>query len=191
MAELKLMSDAIQAFADLWYETRAASGAPVPAKDDFPLRRLAPFMPNMALVRFDKDGRAKYELFGTKLVELAGFDLTGQYLDETQSPEAKRQREEGLEAFHAQAGPDACRARWSTGQARTTSGRLIKIEDLALPYLDGPGGEMRHMNFVTVLGTLDYGEGMAGLIEADEMIWFDASLERPAWLLKEPHAVAS
>ncbi len=185
MSEPKLITDEAHAFADLWYDARAANGMLLPTKDDFPLRRLAPFMPNMALVSFEKDNRAKYELFGTMLAELAGIDLTGQYLDETQSPEARRQREKGLAAFHAEAGPDAYRARWSIGQARMTSGRLVKIEDLALPYLDEPSGEMRHMNFATVLGTLEYGEGMTGFIAAEELIWFDAALERPDWLRKD------
>lgn len=139
-------------------------------------------MPNIALVRFDVDGRAKYELFGTQLVDWAGVDLTGHYLDDTLTPEAKAQREQGLMAFQATSAPDALRARWSLGTATTTTGRVVQIEDLALPYFDGQEPEMRHMNFASILGTLDFGEGMSGFVEADEIIWFDAAAARPDWL---------
>lgn len=182
MRNSKLVSEATAALADLWYRTRDDLGARAPEKTDLPLRGLARFMPNIALVRFDEDGRAKYELFGTKLVELAGVDLTGHYLDETLSPEAKAQREAGLAEFSETAGPEALRARWSVGQATTTSGRVVQVEDLALPYFDGREREMRHMNFASILGTLDFGEGMSGFVEADEIIWFDAALARPDWL---------
>ncbi len=180
------------ALADLWYRTRDSIGVRAPHKTDLPLRDLARFMPNLALVRFDTDGRAKYELFGTKLVELAGVDLTGHYLDETFTPEAQAQRNAGMADFSATAGPDALRARWSVGQATTTSGRVVQVEDLALPYFDGRESEMRHMNFASILGTLDFGEGMSGFVEADEMIWFDAALARPAWLyMSQPETMAA
>lgn len=189
MRKFKLVSEATEALADLWYRTRDNLGVRAPHKTDLPLRDLARFMPNIALVRFNKDGRAKYELFGTKLAELAGIDLTGQYLDETFSPEANAQRNAGLSEFSETAGPEALRARWSVGQATTTTGRVVQVEDLALPYFDGRGSEMRHMNFASILGTLDFGEGMSGFVEADEMIWFDAALARPDWLHLTPSVV--
>ncbi len=182
MSKYRLVSDNTLAFADLWYATRDAMDVSAPHKRDLPLRSLSRFMPSIALVSFDAGGRAKYELFGTQLTALAGVDLTGHYLDETLSPDAKTQREAGLAAFHRKWGPDALRARWSVGKATTTSGRVVQVEDLALPYFDGQIPEMRHMNFATVLGTLEFGEGMTGFLEADEMIWFDAALERPSWL---------
>ncbi len=182
MSRSKLMSPNTVAFADLWYRTRDLKQVAAPHKTDIPMRELARFMPNMALVRFEADGRARYELFGTRLVEWAGVDLTGHYLDETLSADAKAQRDAGLAEFHGCAGPDALRARWSIGEATTTGGRVVRIEDLALPYFDGEELEMRHMNFGTVLGTLDYGEGMTGFGTAEEMIWFDAAKERPDWL---------
>ncbi|WOF73571.1 PAS domain-containing protein [Parvibaculaceae bacterium PLY_AMNH_Bact1] len=182
MGKSKLVSEATLALADLWYRTRDGLGVRAPHKRDLPLRELAPFMPYIALVRFDSDGRAKYELFGTQLVEWAGVDLTGHYLDETLTPEAVAQRENGLMVFHETASSDALRARWSVGTATTTSGRVVQIEDLALPYFDGQASEMRHLNFASILGTLDFGEGMSGFVEADEMIWFDAAKTRPSWL---------
>lgn len=182
MCKSKLVSEATLALADLWYRTRDRLGVRAPHKTDLPLRELAPFMPNIALVRFDADGRAKYELFGTQLADWAGVDLTGHYLDETFTPEARAQREAGLADFDMTTGPDALRARWSIGKATTTSGRVVQVEDLALPYFDGLGSEMRHMNFASILGTLDFGEGMSGFFEADEMIWFDAAKSRPDWL---------
>lgn len=182
MCKSKLVSESTLALADLWYRTRDRLGVRAPHKTDLPLRELAPFMPNIALVRFDVDGRAKYELFGTQLVDWAGVDLTGHYLDDTLTPEAKAQREQGLMAFQATSAPDALRARWSLGTATTTTGRVVQIEDLALPYFDGQEPEMRHMNFASILGTLDFGEGMSGFVEADEIIWFDAAAARPDWL---------
>jgi hypothetical protein len=178
----RLVSADTLAFSDLWYRARDLEGVPAPHKTDIPMRALVPFMPNIAMVRFDADGRARYELFGTRLVEWAGIDLTGHYLDETLSPEAEVQRDAVLAEFSASAGRDALRARWSVGKATTTNGRVVQLEDLALPYFDGKGPEMRHMNFATILGTLDYGEGMSGFVEADEMIWFDAAKPRPEWL---------
>jgi hypothetical protein len=182
VSSAKIISATTAAFADLWYESRDTKGVTAPHKNDLPLRALARFMPNIALVSFDENERAKYELFGTQLAEMAGVDLTGHYLDETFDEEAKAQRELGIIEFQKTADADALRARWSVGSAATTGGRVVQVEDIALPYFDGSSHEMRHMNFATVLGTLDFGEGVSGFFAAEELIWFDASDTRPAWL---------
>jgi len=178
----KIVSATTVAFADLWYACRDAGGVAAPHKRDLPMRQLAPFMSNIALVSFDETGRAKYELFGTQLVKMAGVDLTGHYLDSTLDEDARAQRDAGIAEFEQTAGPDALRARWSVGTAATTSGRVVQVEDIALPYFDGTPPEIRHMNFAMVLGTLEFGEGVTGFFPADELIWFDATGSRPDWL---------
>ena len=110
------------AFADLWFATQAACGQKLPAKDDFPLRDLAPFMSSLALIAFEPDGRGKYVLFGTNISAQYGVDLTGTYVEDLMTPEARADRQQEIDAFFAEHGRQALRGRWSIGEARSTTG---------------------------------------------------------------------
>ncbi|MEQ9144554.1 MAG: hypothetical protein RLO08_09370 [Parvibaculaceae bacterium] len=181
-----LQSPMTTAFADLWYETRDRTGVAVPSKADFPLRRLAPFMPSMSLVGFDEDPDGTYLLFGTTLVSQIGIDLTGWALNDTMDDDARAQRNAGIRAFHEEFGADAARARWTLCKGCTGTGRIVEFEDLSLPYIEPSTGTLRHMCYVELLGGLDYGEDLAHRFPAHEARWFDGAKERPAWLRLDP-----
>jgi len=187
----RLRSPETVAFADLWYDTRARVGLPIPAKEDMPLRQLARFMPHMTLVGFEEDHRGKYLLCGTALASQVGIDLTGHLVEDTLDEPARVQRAAGIAEFEASFGPDAFRARWTICDGRTSTGRIVEFEDLSLPYLVPETGAMRHMCFVTLVGgALDYDEGVAQRFPAKEALWFDGAVERPAWLAQDPHSAA-
>ena len=182
MTEPLLHAPRIAAFADLWYETRVASGQPLPAKADLPLRKLAPFMPNLTIISFDEDGRGKYLLWGTEIAAAIGADLTGSYLDEAMDAEAIAQSKLGIARFEKEHGPTARRAYWSLGRGRTSSGREILYEDISLPYVIPETGEMRLMSCMAVLDTRGYGEGQQKRFSAKNAIWFNALDPRPDWM---------
>jgi len=182
MSEPLLHAPKMAAFADLWYETRAASGQPLPTKEDLPLRKLAPFMPNLALISLDEDGRAKYLLWGTEIADAIGADLTGAYLDERMDAEAIAQSDAGIARFEKEHGPDARRAYWSLGRGRTSSGREILYEDISLPYRVAETGEIRFIAYIAVLESQGYGEGKEKRFPPKKSIWFDAHAPRPDWM---------
>ena len=183
-----LQSAKASAFADLWYEARAAPGVPLPFKNDLPLRRLASFMPHIALVRHEEDGRARYVLFGTALVATFGRDYTGDYVDGPMTDEARSLLTACLTAFHEAYGEDAVFGRWTIGEAHTSTGRLIEFENLTLPYIDDATSEVRFMSCVVPLATLDYGEAIAQRFPDRDIRMFAAAEMRPDWLRTDPHA---
>ena len=178
------------AFADLWYETREQLGQVFPAKDEIPLRKLAPFMSHIALIGIGPDDRAKYLLFGTGISSLIGTDLTGHYLDQAMDPGAAAQVREGVARFREDHGPDAHRGRWAVTHAETTEGRRVEYEDLSLPYLVPETGEVRHMTYLSVMEPMNRGEKLVKRVASHEIDWFNAADARPDWLyLRETVAV--
>ena len=75
--------DALYAF---W---KQAGGRRLPARAQFPPTRLRRWMGNLAIVRLvPPSGRLRVDLVGTRIVEIAGVDSTGQFLDEIAPPHA-------------------------------------------------------------------------------------------------------
>lgn len=65
----------LQALYRLWSERRA--GRPAPSRDDFSVEDLRPWLGHLLLLdRIDGDD-FRYRLYGSSLVEIFGFDLTG------------------------------------------------------------------------------------------------------------------
>ncbi|MBV9990943.1 MAG: PAS domain-containing protein [Alphaproteobacteria bacterium] len=73
----------LHAIAALWREKADATGG-LPARADFDIRALKPFLRNVAFLE-KIGGRYRFRLFGSALVHLFG-ERTGQYLDEMTSP---------------------------------------------------------------------------------------------------------
>lgn len=176
------------AFADLWYQVRGLLGVPFPSKLDIPLRRLSPFMANLAMIEHTEAGRARYVLFGTGLVSLFGQDLTGQFVDGPMTDEARARLMESRAAFHAEHGADAVFGRWTIGRSRTSTGRLLEFENLTLPYREPKDESIRFMSFVLGLATLDYGEGIVERYPDAHVKMFNASGPRPKWMAQDPDA---
>ncbi len=177
-------------FADIWYAARAHEKTSIPSKTDLPLSTLVSYMPNIAMLKHEPDGRARYTLFGTGLANAFGQDLTGQYADSPMNDEARIALEEVIGAFYAEHGRDALFGRWTMSKARTSTGRLIEFENLALPYREANDDSIRYIAYAITLTTLDYGEGMVERFPDTATRMFNAETERPAWLYQDPDAAA-
>jgi len=73
----------LHALSALWHERAAAAACGLPARADFDMRSLKPFLRNIGLLE-SIGGRFRFRLFGSALVDLFG-ERTGQYLDEMAS----------------------------------------------------------------------------------------------------------
>jgi hypothetical protein len=74
----------LHALTRLWHE-KAAAARGLPARADFDMRALKPFLRNIGFLESTSDGRFRFRLFGSALVELFG-ERTGQHLDQMTSP---------------------------------------------------------------------------------------------------------
>lgn len=74
----------LHALMALWREKALAAGG-LPARADFDMRALKPFLRNIGFLESTSDGRLRFRLFGSALVELFG-ERTGQHLDQMTSP---------------------------------------------------------------------------------------------------------
>ncbi len=185
-----LQSPKTVSFADLWYRARADVKTSVPAKTDMPLMDLAPFMSNLAMLKHEADGRARYTLFGTGLAAAFGQDLTGQYAETPMNDEARATLEAVITEFYNEHGRDALFGRWTLSKARTSTGRLIEFENLALPYREESDNSIRYIAYAITLTTLDFGEGMVERFPDTETRMFNAETDRPDWLYQDPESPA-
>ncbi len=185
-----LQSPKTVGFADLWYRARTVVKTTIPLKTDMPLMELAPFMANLAMLKHEPDGRARYTLFGTGLAAAFGQDLTGQYAETPMNEEARAKLEAVIAAFYEEHGRDALFGRWTLSKARTSSGRLIEFENLALPYREENDDSIRYIAYAIALTTLDFGEGMVERFPDTATRMFNAETDRPAWLQQDPESAA-
>jgi hypothetical protein len=185
-----LQSPKTVGFADLWYASRKRADASTPAKTDMRLTDLAPYMANLAMLKHEPDGRARYTLFGTGLVAAFGHDLTGHYAETPMNDEARADLEAVISAFYEEHGRNALFGRWTMSKARTSSGRLVEFENLALPYREANDGSIRYIAYAMTLTTLDFGEGMVERFPDTATRMFDAEADRPDWLQQDPNAAA-
>ena len=181
-----LQSPKSVAFADLWYQTRETLGVPIPAKSDLPLRGLAPFMSQIALIEHTPSGRARYVLFGTGLAKSFGRDMTGDYVEGPMTDEARAQLDASRAAFAAEHGADAIFGRWTLGTAQTNTGRLVEFENLTFPYIEPSNNTTRFMSFVLPLTSLEYGEGISKRFPDKVVKMFNAEGPRPDWIALDP-----
>lgn len=188
--EPALRSPKTVGFAGIWYNARAMAGTTIPTKTDLPLSNLVRYMPNIAMLKHEPDGRARYTLFGTGLAHAFGQDLTGRYAETPMNDAARVALEEVIGAFYEEHGRDALFGRWTMSKARTSTGRLIEFENLALPYREENDNSIRYIAHAITLTTLDYGEGMVERFPDTETRMFNAETERPAWLYQDPNADA-
>ncbi|WP_300297000.1 PAS domain-containing protein [Ferrovibrio sp.] len=64
----------LRALYDLWLQKRG--GGPAPSRGDFAVEELRPWLGHLMII--DCDGEdSRYRLYGTELVRIFGFDLTG------------------------------------------------------------------------------------------------------------------
>ncbi len=185
-----LQSPKTVGFADLWYRARSATKTTIPTKTDLPLMDLAPFMANLAMLKHEPDGRARYTLFGTGLTAAFGQDLTGQYAETPMNDEARTNLETVINAFRDEHGVNALFGRWTISKARTTTGRLVEFENVALPYREKSDNSIRYIAHAITLTTLDFGEGVVERFPDTATRMFNAETDRPLWLQQDPESAA-
>lgn len=176
----RLRSEKTAIFADTWYAARDAVGG-LPRKAEIPLRPIARLMPHIAITQDDEDGMPRYRLFGSGLVSDFGRDLTGEYVFDSMTEEAKAQLFASFEQTADIAGEDGVYGRWNIGMAQTSSGRVVMYEGLTFPYID-QSGQTYHMTYAEVLDLLGLGEGITLRHVEMELEYFDALAERPGWM---------
>jgi len=185
-----LQSPETAAFADFWYDAKAAAGGNLPAKSDLLRPAFTRFMPQVALTEEGDDGIPLYILFGTGLTRDFGRDLTGSTVLDQMTEEAKAQQFEHALAFAEQAAEGTVFGRWNIGRAATNTGRVVEYEGLTLPYYEPARQCVRHMTFAIVLDMLAYSEGEGMTIRYPEikLEMFDALASRPEWMHLSPQA---
>lgn len=78
---IELGSPHVSALAEYWNRKRGARS--MPARADIDPTEIPRLLPCLGLAQIESDPfRVRYTLVGTKIVESAGFDYTGYYLDE-------------------------------------------------------------------------------------------------------------
>lgn len=116
----------LEALHALWEAKRR--GGNLPARADFDVLELAPWMGNLNLVEVIDGGRDfRYRLHGTRLVELLGMELTGRRLSEL--PHAMQ---ETIRAEHMQAIEDR-RPCWFTRSRFNRDEDHLRVAKLTLP----------------------------------------------------------
>ncbi|WOF73570.1 hypothetical protein QMT40_001203 [Parvibaculaceae bacterium PLY_AMNH_Bact1] len=182
MSSVVVKSEAMIAFASLWYDARDEAGVSIPAKSDLPLRGLAAFMPNLLLHRIDENGHAFCLLFGTALTDAFGENLTGTYLEERMTTVDATKRRETFEAFYREHGEGTPFGRWVSGTLNSRTGNVIGFESLAFPYIEPSDGSTRQMVHVLPLDNLSYGDRLIPHFAEETVHMFRPDGPRPAWL---------
>lgn len=182
VSSVVVKSEAMIAFASLWYTARAEAGRSIPSKSDLPLRGLATFMPNLLLHRMDEDGRAFCLLFGTALTDAFGQNLTGTYLEESMATVDAEARRQTFEVFYREHGEGVPFGRWVSGTLNSRTGDVIEFESLALPYIEPSDGSTRLMVHVLPLAKLSYGDRLIPQFTEKAVRMFLPEGPRPDWL---------
>jgi hypothetical protein len=82
-----LVLDQNPILSDLWqYWQRKRAGRPMPSRADIEPMEIPVVLPYVLLVERSEDGRFRYRLAGTAVVDAYGMELTGRYVDEVFPP---------------------------------------------------------------------------------------------------------
>ncbi|WP_439816188.1 PAS domain-containing protein [Zavarzinia sp. CC-PAN008] len=76
-----VQSTMVGALSDWWFAQRGRE-APVPQRANLSPKVLKPLLPNLLISEYVGDGRVRYRLVGTRVVELGRYDFTGMFLDD-------------------------------------------------------------------------------------------------------------
>lgn len=119
------MNDRIKALLDLWNAKRA--GRAFPARADFTMGDLLPWLGHLMLLDVVEGGNDfRFVLYGTALVEIFGFDLTGRLVSESHPQIGPKSLEEYRRVFETRA-PDYVARRSPANR------EYVSITKIALP----------------------------------------------------------
>lgn len=169
-------------FADLWFATQKACETPIPAKEDFPLEILTPFLPRLAMTKSSNGRVPHYYFYGTGLIQDYGKDHTGLPVTEGMTAQTRHQFVIALEnAKTAEKMGLGIIGRWLIGEAVLANGQSVQYEALNLPYF-GPRREIRRMSYGVTLSCAQ-GDGEPNcLLPETSLEKFDVLQTRPDWL---------
>lgn len=117
----------LRALFDLWDARRGSR--PAPARSDFSHEDLQPWFGHLMLLDCLDDNEYRYRLYGTGLVRLFGFDLTGQ----TVSASADRIGDKPLEEY---ASVVRIGAPVYVSRISPSAREYLKVDKLALPLME-------------------------------------------------------
>ncbi|MFC3674411.1 PAS domain-containing protein [Ferrovibrio xuzhouensis] len=128
---LTIGNPALAALYDLWQRKR--SGRPAPSRADFDLADLRPWFGQLMLLDVIDGGRdMRYRLYGTGLVSIFGFDLTGRRVSEVADLIGTRPLEEYREVASLMMPAHVSRMSPSARE-------YLALDKLALPLIDDDG----------------------------------------------------
>lgn len=122
---------ALAALYDLW--ARKRGGRPAPARTDFDIADLRPWFGHVMLLDVVDGGHdLRFRLYGTGLVAMFGFDLTGRLVSQTSDLIGERPLQEYREVIHSIAPSYVSRMSPSRRE-------YLAVDKLALPLIDADG----------------------------------------------------
>jgi hypothetical protein len=163
-----------RAFFEHWQSLRI--GAALPFLRDFLSRPQPRLQPHVVIRDILPERRIHVRLHGTRLVELAGDDLTGQdLLDYSDTPEMAE------DLWHFQRGvvdhPVGLKVLKRT---LTAAGRRVTFEELSLPLGPFPGGPPCVIGCVVLLEEVSSNDTVSHLLTYSDAAWIDIGWGTPA-----------
>lgn len=119
---------ALRSLYELWDHQRGTRQAP--PRTDFPPELLRPWLGHLVVLDCLDDGDFRYRLYGSHLVELFGFDLTGKTVSSTEDLIGDKPLKEYRQVCRIGAPVHASRISPSARE-------YLQVDKLALPLMEG------------------------------------------------------
>lgn len=164
-----------RAFYEHWQSLRA--GAAFPHLKDFLSKPQPRLQPHVVIKDILPERSIQVRLHGTRLVELAGEDLTGQdLLDYSDTPEMAE------DLWFFQRGIVDHNVGLSVlKQTVTASGRHVRFEELSLPLAPFPGGPPCVVGCVVLLEDVGANDTVSHMLTYSDAGWIDVGWGTPAF----------
>jgi hypothetical protein len=162
-----LKTDFCRAFFEHWQSLRV-DGA-VPRLQDFLSKPHPTLQPNVAIKDVIPPKHLRVRLFGTRLVDVVGVDLTGMNIIDFAGNAAMA---DALWWYHHQVATHPVGLA-SVKLAGTASGRTISFEDVELPLSPFPGGPLCVACCLGFVETLDFKDPMLRFNDHLSARWID------------------
>lgn len=160
-------TDFCRAFLEHWQSLRV--GDALPTLQDYLSKPNPLLQPNVAIKDMVLPKLLRVRLFGTRLVDVVGVDLTGMNILDFAGNEAMA---EALWWYHHKAATHPVGLA-TVKLAATASGRTISFEDIELPLTPFPGGPLCVSCCLGFVETLDFKDPMFRFNDHLSARWVD------------------